>query len=858
MEGFKYKSKKELEEQTKEISDTLGEDINPSKIEGRLDDISIEELKFKYPERYQIYLELLRKNKNDQTVDKEDIKDMYSWVRALNNLDDYIEKHTPHINEKDAREKRQLTVFEDIRDSLERGQKSGYVKLPTGVGKTVLFSQVVESLGLKSLIVVPSKILVGQTGDRFEEFTDVEFGKYFQEVKDYLKPVTITTYLSLIRGLKSGKIKPEEYGAIILDEVHKALGPKSVEAIKKFDCVKLGFTATPEYSNEKHVGDVLEHEIHSMSIIEAVQEGLISRFKSYLAYTETDFSKVKIKNGDRYDERDVEHTLNNKQRNLSAVQLYKEQFDGMRAVAYCSGIAHAVDLKNLFGEQGIEAEVISGSNTRDERESILERYKRGEIKVLCNAKLLIEGFDAPFASVCLNLHPTLSKVSAEQRAGRVLRLDPSNPEKWAHVVDFIDKNAEVSPITFPEIAQASEGSEEGVIDVDTINKTHPLGERRKYITDLEISGLKVVIDAQEVLRFSMNTAADRVFQFESEKFIRFDELKNEVFHAGIKTQEEYLSVYKEHKGWASNPQNYYGEWKGWPSFLSKEYREYLDFDTFRLQLISSGIKSSSEYFKVYKNYKGWPGSPHRVYEEKGWLGWDILLGKEKKEFLPFNELVKEVRLLGIKTKDEYQKEFKKRSNWPSVPQHMYKGQSWVGWSEFLGKEIISPFNEVKKEVKELKIESSTQYAKIVNDHPGWPSSPNHSYKGQGWVGWYDFLGKERPQWINLDQLKEEVKNVGITTQKQYQQESQNHPAWPSDPYTRFKNEGWSSWPDLFGKEYRKYLPFDEFKNDVRKARIKNKNQYRNACKLHEGWPYRVENVYKDKGWISWEDLFGNM
>src|SRR5437868_11220543 len=37
---------------------------------------------------------------------------------------------------------------------------------------------------------------------------------------------------------------------------------------------------------------------------------------------------------------------------------------------------------------------------------------------LCNARVLVEGFDEPEAEVCINAAPTLSKVMAEQRGGR--------------------------------------------------------------------------------------------------------------------------------------------------------------------------------------------------------------------------------------------------------------------------------------------------------------------------------------------------------------------------------------------------------------------------------------------------------
>ncbi len=102
------------------------------------------------------------------------------------------------------RGERQLSVFEDIQTFLEKGETEGFVKLPTGVGKTVLFTKLIEALGLRTLIVVPRKTLVDQTSGKLTKFApDLEFGHvYSGKKKDYSKPVTITTYQSLVPGVQ--------------------------------------------------------------------------------------------------------------------------------------------------------------------------------------------------------------------------------------------------------------------------------------------------------------------------------------------------------------------------------------------------------------------------------------------------------------------------------------------------------------------------------------------------------------------------------------------------------------------------------------------------------------------------------
>lgn len=651
-----FKSEAELKKQYDEANQVLETNLAPKSNDDDLWGLSIAEIKSKYPERYQIYLKILRAQKNEQEVDNTELSEINYWLQVLNNLDDYISSHQLDEEARVLR-KRQFTVFEDIRNCLEQGKKEGYVKLPTGVGKTVLFSQVVEAMGVKTLIVVPSKILVTQTGEKLEEFTDVEFGSYYQEEKDLEKTVVTITYASLVRGVREGKINPNDYGALILDEAHKALGEKTQEVINQFECIKLGFTATPEYSNDKHVGDLLNNEIHAMSIVEAVKDGLICRFKAVLAETTVDLSGVSIISNGNYDAKELEKAVNVKSRNLSAVKLYKQAFVDESAIAYCSGVDHATDLAALFKENGIKAAVISGDMLKDERDAILEAFSQGDIQVLCNARLLIEGFDESRASVGLNLHPTLSRVDAEQRAGRLLRLDKKNPEKWAYIVDFIDENAESPAITFSEIAEASEVvPDKAVLNNNTALSSDEKSEPpRRDFSHIKIEGLEVVVDTQVVLSVAMDFTAQREAQNEQGKPWTYDELKQAVKEQGIKSSAQY------HKEASRN---------GWPAHITLLRRyanfnwdEFLDRTTYeqlKQAVKEQGIKSSVQY-EQQSSKNGWPtaGTLKRKYAN---FNWDDFLDREE---TTYEQLKRSVKEMGIKSGHQYRK-LAPKNGWPSL------------------------------------------------------------------------------------------------------------------------------------------------------------------------------------------------
>lgn len=502
LEGYKPLTPEEIENQIKQTSASLDQEIVPPSKREEVMNMSISEIKGKFPLRLKAFLKTRRLNKQGKELSEEEKEEMSDVLRVLNNLDKYIEDHWKN-GEKVLRD-RQISVFEDIHDFLEEGGKDGYVKLPTGAGKTVIFSEFIEAIGLRTLIVVPTKILVEQTEEKLSQFAEkLDTGKIYSEEKRLGNDVTIITYDSLIRMLDDGAIDPDDYKCLILDEVHVCLTKNRVEAINRFNhAIRLGFTATTQYSWKKKVENILPNEIHNLGVKEAAEEGVVSPFSVILAETNIDISNVKITAEGEYSQEDLNKAINTEGRNNSAVDLYKQLFDGQLGVVYCCGIEHAEEVKNLFIQKGIKAEVISGENSSKEQQEILRRFKAGEIKILCNADILTTGFDEQKASICLNLRPTLSSVMAEQRGGRVLRLDGSNPAKHATIVDFIDKNINnrTHPITFAEIANASVAYPTPAFKDSPFNIREPIKIIRSIKPDIKIEGLNIITDPTEVMR----------------------------------------------------------------------------------------------------------------------------------------------------------------------------------------------------------------------------------------------------------------------------------------------------------------------------------------------------------------------
>ncbi len=84
-------------------------------------------------------------------------------------------------------------------------------------------------------------------------------------------------------------------------------------------------------------------------------------------------------------------------------------------------VADAECMAYLLRERQIPAAVVSGATRPTTRRRLIERFKRAELRVLCNCEVLTTGFDAPKVSHVVMARPTVSQVLYEQMVGRGLR-----------------------------------------------------------------------------------------------------------------------------------------------------------------------------------------------------------------------------------------------------------------------------------------------------------------------------------------------------------------------------------------------------------------------------------------------------
>jgi superfamily II DNA or RNA helicase len=591
----------------------------------------------------------------------------------------YIRSHY-RTGKKVLREK-QMNVFEAVHGFLKKNLTSGYIKLPTGTGKTVLFGQIIRAVAnhkSRALILVPRIQLVEQTYKSLKTFAPkLSVGRINTDYKEYGNQITVCTYTSWVLQIQSGKIKIDDYDYIILDEGHRALTPnitKLVEKAKKKSII-LGFSATPGFSAYKHLNELLIHEIYTMELGEAIHLGLLVGVRVMLVELDVDLSNTASKRGD-YETKDLEKLINTNEVNNTALKVYKKYFKGECTIIYANSVQHVHDVVATFVKSGIKARGIHGGLSKKVRGEILHDYHLGKFSVLVNCDLLSEGFDEPRVSVCLNLRPTQSAVFAEQRGGRVLRLDPDNPNKIAHVVDFIYKEStrRKLAILFSEITCGA------IVLPEHFKTSRNLkgGAIRDPRELLEIDGLKIIYDVHTIDELTKGRVSHNS-RFKVSWYPTWKEARKAVEKFGIYSRKNYSENYKKDPRLCSLPSRYYKDFPGWSNFLGKNAVgvKYSTWEEASVSVRNLGL-TYKNYYDRYTEDPKLPRNPQQYYPN--FPGFSIYFyGKKKPEkYATWEEASKAIKKLKIDGRGrEYRLRYKEDPKLPADLKRSY--QDFPGW-----------------------------------------------------------------------------------------------------------------------------------------------------------------------------------
>lgn len=317
----------------------------------------------------------------------------------------------------------QEKLVADARSAIQRGRKAVCCVLGCGGGKSIIqgtIAQLTTKRKNRVLFLVHRKELCQQIEGTFK-VCGVDF-----------KLCSVMMVQTACRRLH----KMPRPDLIIVDEAHHILSASYIKILEYYKGVPvLGFTATPSRMNEGGLGAVFEELILSVSTEWLIENHYLAPYRYYSVQL-ADASKLHTKRGD-YDRAELEELMNKSAIFGGAVENWLKLANGKKTIVYCSSIETSKNTVKAFQDAGIAAAHLDGTTPKAERESVVNAFRSGEIKVLSNVDLFGEGFDVPDCEAVVLLRPTQSLTLHIQQSMRSMRYDPKNPDKVAIILDHV-------------------------------------------------------------------------------------------------------------------------------------------------------------------------------------------------------------------------------------------------------------------------------------------------------------------------------------------------------------------------------------------------------------------------------------
>ena len=262
---------------------------------------------------------------------------------------------------------------------------------------------------------------------------------------------------------------------VLIDEAHLIPGASNTMYRRFLDTLMrinpalkvIGFTATPYRldSGMLHEGkDALFTDIaFEVSVRELIDDGYLCPLVSKAASTRLDVTGVGTRGGE-FVARELQAAVDLPEITEAAIdEVVALGRDRRSWLAFCAGVEHATHVAESIRARGFSAETIFGDTPKAERDRIIARFKRGEIRALASMGVLTTGFNAPAVDLIAMLRPTKSTGLYVQMAGRGTRLAPGKEN--CLVLDFAGNVARHGPID--AVKPKRPGSGEGEAPVKT-------------------------------------------------------------------------------------------------------------------------------------------------------------------------------------------------------------------------------------------------------------------------------------------------------------------------------------------------------------------------------------------------------
>ena len=330
----------------------------------------------------------------------------------------------------------QAAARDAILQEWAEGRKRTLLVLPTGCGKTVVFSKVAEdrvNQGGRVLVMAHRGELLDQAADKIRGMTGLPcaYEKAGDSAMGSMFPITVGTVQSLCQERRLNQYPKDYYSTVIVDEAHHCLSDSYQRVLDHFSGADvLGVTATADRADKRNLGTYFDSQAYEYTMTQAIRDGYLCPIQAQMIPLRLDISGVTVSGGD-YNAGEIGSALEPYLRQIA--QEIAAHYAHRKIVIFLPLIQTSQRFCELLREMGLAAAEVNG--TSPDRADILRDFEAGRYTALCNSMLLTEGWDCPSVDCVVMLRPTKVRSLYQQAIGRGTRLYPGKTELL--ILDFL-------------------------------------------------------------------------------------------------------------------------------------------------------------------------------------------------------------------------------------------------------------------------------------------------------------------------------------------------------------------------------------------------------------------------------------
>lgn len=302
-------------------------------------------------------------------------------------------------------------------------------QLPTGGGKTVIFSEVakkyIEKTQKKVLILTHRIELSVQTSKQLSAI-GIDNKVISSEVKNLVDEDHFQCYIAMVETLNNRLQENENFvdgvGLVIVDEAHYNSFRKIFQFYEGANI--LGVTATPLSSNKAlPLNDHYNKLIVGESISSLISSGYLSDAETFTY--DVNLHGLKIGSNGDFTVSSSEVVYGNYFMQEKLLFAYEEVAVGQKTLIFNSGIETSLRVEETFKKRGFKIRHLDSTFSDKDRKDVLLWFKNTPDAILTSVGILTTGFDEPTVETIILNRATRSLTLYHQMIGRGSRRLPS-------------------------------------------------------------------------------------------------------------------------------------------------------------------------------------------------------------------------------------------------------------------------------------------------------------------------------------------------------------------------------------------------------------------------------------------------